>query len=54
MENNEDDLTFEICKFGPIIKVIEGSFIFLISGNINFKIINNLIAKKENVLKVTY
>jgi len=63
MENNEDDLTFEICKFGPIIKVIEGSFIFLISGNINFKIINNsnsqigecfksYILKKGDILEI--
>ena len=51
MENNEDDLTFEICKFGPIIKVIEGSFIFLISGNINFKIINNSNSKKGECFK---
>ena len=41
MDNNEDDLTFEICKFGPKIKIIEGNFIFLVSGNINFKIITN-------------
>ena len=41
MDNNEDDLTFEICKFGPIIKIIEGNFIILVSGNINFKIITN-------------
>ena len=51
MENNEDDLTFEICKFGPIIKVIEGSFIFLISGNINFKIINNSNSQKGECFK---
>ena len=51
MENNEDDLTFEICKFGPIIKVIEGSFIFLISGNINFKIINNSNNQKGECFK---
>ena len=41
MDNNEDNLTFEICKFGPVIKIIEGNFIFLVSGNINFKIITN-------------
>ena len=41
MDNNEDDLTFEICKFGPKIKILEGNFIFLVSGNINFKIITN-------------
>ena len=51
MENNEDDLTFEICKFGPIIKVIEGSFIFLISGNINFRIINNSNSQKGECFK---
>jgi antagonist of KipI len=51
MENNEDDLTFEICKFGPIIKVLEGSFIFLISGNINFKIINNSNSQKGECFK---
>ncbi len=51
MENNEDDLTFEICKFGPIIKVIEGSFIFLISGNIHFKIINNSNSQKGECFK---
>ena len=51
MENNEDDLTFEICKFGPIIKVIEGSFIFLISGNINFKIISNSNSQKGECFK---
>ena len=39
MDNNEDDLTFEICKFGPKIKILEGNFIFLVSGNINFNII---------------
>ena len=41
MDNNEDDLTFEICKFGPKIKILEGNFIFLVSGNINFNIITN-------------
>ncbi len=41
MDNNEDDLTFEICKYGPKIKILEGNFIFLVSGNINFNIINN-------------
>ena len=41
MDNNEDDLTFEICKFGPKIKILEGNFIFLVSGNINFNIISN-------------
>ena len=41
MDNNEDNLTFEICKFGPVIKIIEGNFIFLVSGNINFKIITD-------------
>ena len=51
MDNNEDDLTFEICKFGPVIKVIEGSFIFLISGNINFKIINNSNSQKGECFK---
>ena len=51
MDNNEDDLTFEICKFGPIIKVIEGSFIFLVSGNINFKIINNANSQKGECFK---
>ena len=30
MDNNEDDLTFEICKFGPIIQIVKGKFIFLI------------------------
>ncbi len=40
MDNNKDDLCFEICKFGPKIKIIDGKFIFLISGNINFKIIS--------------
>ena len=51
MDNNEDDLTFEICKFGPVIKVIEGNFIFLISGNINFKIINNSNSQKGECFK---
>jgi len=41
MDNYEDDITFEICKFGPKIKITEGNFIFLVSGNINFKIITN-------------
>ena len=41
MDNKEDDLTFEICKFGPKIKIIEGNFIFLISGKVNFKIVSN-------------
>ena len=63
MDNNEDDLTFEICKFGPVIKVIEGNFIFLVSGNINFKIITNsnsqigkcfksYILKKGDILEI--
>ena len=51
MDNNEDDLTFEICKFGPIIKVIEGNFIFLVSGNINFKIITNSNSQKGKCFK---
>ena len=56
MDNKKDDLTFEICKFGPKIKIIEGNFIFLVSGNINFKIIRNsniLLGKcfKSYVLK---
>ena len=50
MDNNEDDLTFEICKFGPVIN-IEGSFIFLISENINFKIINNSNSQKGECFK---
>ena len=41
MDNNEDDITFEICKFGPKIKINEGKFIFLVSGNIDFKIVRN-------------
>ena len=36
----EENISFEICKFGPKINILEGSFIFLISGNINFKIID--------------
>ena len=51
MDNNEGDLTFEICKFGPIIKVVEGNFIFLVSGNINFKIINNANSQKGECFK---
>jgi len=56
MDNKKDDLTFEICKFGPKIKIIEGNFIFLVSGNINFKITSNsniLLGKcfKSYVLK---
>ena len=56
MDNNEGDVTFEICKFGPIIKVTEGNFIFLVSGNISFKIIsdsNSQIGKcfKSYILK---
>ena len=39
LDNQNDDLCFEISKFGPKIKIIEGKFIFLISGKINFKII---------------
>ena len=38
MDNNEGDVTFEICKFGPKIQIVKGKFIFLISGNINFNI----------------
>ena len=41
LNNNKEDIGFEICKFGPKINILEGSFIFLISGNINFKIISN-------------
>ena len=41
LDNEEDSLCFEICKFGPIIKIVEGKFVFLISGNINFKITSN-------------
>lgn len=63
MDNNEDDVTFEICKFGPIIKVTEGNFIFLVSGNINFKIItnsnsqigkcfNSYVLKKGDILEI--
>ena len=63
MDNNENDLTFEICKFGPVIKIIEGNFIFLVSGNINFKILTNsnsqvgkcfksYILKKGDVLEI--
>ncbi len=56
LDNNKDDLCFEICKFGPKIKVIEGKFIFLVSGNIKFKIIsqsNTLLGEcfKSYVLK---
>ena len=32
MDNDEDDITFEICKFGPKIKILEGNFIFLVSN----------------------
>ena len=63
MDNNENDLTFEICKFGPVIKIIEGNFIFLVSGNINFKILTNsnsqvgkcfksYILKKGDILEI--
>jgi len=38
LNNNEDKICFEICNFGPKIKIIKGKFIFLISGNINFDI----------------
>jgi len=38
LNNSEDSICFEICKFGPIIQIVKGKFIFLISGNINFNI----------------
>ena len=38
LNNNEDKVCFEICKFGPKIKILNGNLIFLISGNIEFDI----------------
>ena len=51
MDNNEDDITFEICKFGPKIKILEGNFIFLVSGNIKFKIISKSITQLGKCFK---
>ena len=45
MNNHEDSICFEICKYGPKIQIIKGKFIFLISGNINF-----FIKKKTKII----
>ena len=40
LDNQEETLCFEICRLGPKIQILEGIFIFLISGNVNFDIIS--------------